>query len=589
MKNDKIYPFTRNRYFYGKLLTVRDFEIEQRYFNDKRRMTNRLAVGTGILSGLDVVAVNDRTISIDPGIAIDSLGREIVVSLPAMHMLSDIEGFDMEKTLDTYYLCMAYDELPSEMVHSVAQTTEDGEYSRLNEAFRLTLKTDYKSNVERLKERLVHSVYNLYDADELRVDLIVNDVISTRKEFQTEMVVQRKAEGIPCEVSLSLQGTYINNGKPIALHFEADDKLPHGEYTVTLDVDTSQLKPVVDTLKLAGGSFDVKIGERDIERAIELSHQVEVIDQDLKLAIRKRYFELPFDEIMQASEDDVICLAKINLIPAGDTYLIDSVQEPSGEDFIIPQALGSVLQDLEGPMNVEEASEEAGYQLDMDALMTEVGQSIKKERITNVRTGIFTFPAPEGRVQEKALFSDEIVHGLGRGEGFLTFAIEHTPDVGDEFGSARQVFFGDSSVFEDSAYAIDQPQLNVSGVLYPNKGSFRMALSGELKSVTRPVRIRWRLEKMGPETDQPLASDDPLRIDIVPNPGRVLPRQTLLLEANDKDGEPAICTWTIAEDEGGSIDENGLYTAPAKEGVYTVTAVSDKGYKTTGYIVVEND
>ena len=29
------FPMERNRYFYGKLLTVRDFEIEQRYDRGK--------------------------------------------------------------------------------------------------------------------------------------------------------------------------------------------------------------------------------------------------------------------------------------------------------------------------------------------------------------------------------------------------------------------------------------------------------------------------------------------------------------------------------------------------------------------------
>lgn len=588
MKNDKIYPFIRNRYFYGKLLTVRDFEIEQRYFNDKRRMTNRLSVGTGILTGLDVVAVNDRTVSIDPGIAIDSFGREIVVSLPAMHMLSDLEGFDGEKILDTYYLCMAYDEQPTEMVHSVAQTSGDGEYSRLNESYRFSLRTSYKSSVEQLRERLLHTRYNVYDADELKVDLVLYDIVSTKNAFEAELIVERKAEGIPCSVKLSLQGTYINNGRPFELVFDADDKLPYGVYSTKHSVETDQLKPVVDTIKLTRGSFDVQIGEREIERAIEISHQVEVIEDDLKMAIHKRYYELPFDEIMQAKDDDAICLAKVNLIPAGDTYLIDSISKPDLGDFIIPHALGTVLDELDFPAGVEAVSE-AGQVFDMDDLMNRVGDKVNRERIASIRTGVYSFNQPEGRIQEKAIFSDEIDHGLGRGECFLTFAIEHAPDVVDEYGSARQVFFGDSSAFEDSAYASDQPQLQVSGVLYPNKGSFRMALSGDLRSISRPVRVRWRLEKMTSDTDQPLSDNDPLRIDIQPNPGRVLPRQSLLLEAFDKDGEPVICTWSVSGDEAGAIDENGLYTAPAKEGVYTVTATSDMGSVTTGYIVVENE
>ena len=35
MKNAKYYPFERNKYFYGKLLSVDDFELEQRYTNNK--------------------------------------------------------------------------------------------------------------------------------------------------------------------------------------------------------------------------------------------------------------------------------------------------------------------------------------------------------------------------------------------------------------------------------------------------------------------------------------------------------------------------------------------------------------------------
>ena len=35
----------RNRYFYGKLMTARDFEDEQTYFNDKRRLGNRALHG----------------------------------------------------------------------------------------------------------------------------------------------------------------------------------------------------------------------------------------------------------------------------------------------------------------------------------------------------------------------------------------------------------------------------------------------------------------------------------------------------------------------------------------------------------------
>lgn len=44
MNNSNFFPLERNRYFYGKMLTARDFETEQRYFNNKRRIAEPDAV-----------------------------------------------------------------------------------------------------------------------------------------------------------------------------------------------------------------------------------------------------------------------------------------------------------------------------------------------------------------------------------------------------------------------------------------------------------------------------------------------------------------------------------------------------------------
>ena len=71
MKNLKYFPFERNRYFYGKLLSVDDFEAEQRYMNDKRRMLNRFLYGTGVVCGMQVVEVDDLTVSLERGLALD--------------------------------------------------------------------------------------------------------------------------------------------------------------------------------------------------------------------------------------------------------------------------------------------------------------------------------------------------------------------------------------------------------------------------------------------------------------------------------------------------------------------------------------
>lgn len=74
----------RNRYFYGKLLDVFHFEMEQNYFNDKRQLLNRLISGYGVVCGLNVTLGSDgNSVVVSPGVAIDKCGREIIVCQPS--------------------------------------------------------------------------------------------------------------------------------------------------------------------------------------------------------------------------------------------------------------------------------------------------------------------------------------------------------------------------------------------------------------------------------------------------------------------------------------------------------------------------
>lgn len=77
-------PPVRNRYFYGKLLDVFHFELEQSYFNSKRWLLNRLVSGYGVVCGLNVQFTADyQSIIVTPGLAIDKCGHEIMVCEPS--------------------------------------------------------------------------------------------------------------------------------------------------------------------------------------------------------------------------------------------------------------------------------------------------------------------------------------------------------------------------------------------------------------------------------------------------------------------------------------------------------------------------
>jgi hypothetical protein len=79
-----IEEYCRNRYVYGKLLDVFHFEMEQRYFNAKRWLLNRMVSGYGVVCGLGVQLGDDgRSVIVAPGLALDKWGREVVVAGPS--------------------------------------------------------------------------------------------------------------------------------------------------------------------------------------------------------------------------------------------------------------------------------------------------------------------------------------------------------------------------------------------------------------------------------------------------------------------------------------------------------------------------
>lgn len=78
-------PAKRNNYFDGKLLSAGDLRDEQLYHRGGRKQHNRYLHGYGVVCGLRVMPVNEvkaRCVRVEPGVALDPWGREIVVTDP---------------------------------------------------------------------------------------------------------------------------------------------------------------------------------------------------------------------------------------------------------------------------------------------------------------------------------------------------------------------------------------------------------------------------------------------------------------------------------------------------------------------------
>lgn len=174
-------PFERNNYYYGKLMTARDFHTEQNYFNEKRWLMNRTIHGWGIVCGLAVepVANEPNKVKVTPGLAIDCCGREILVcedqyvSLDPEYSACNKPGHDEDKK---YIICIEFLECKTEHVNIPPVSCDQREkcdFNRIRDSFnirvipffeKMTKKKPFCQRTMEEKEKSLHQ----YLCDRLR-------------------------------------------------------------------------------------------------------------------------------------------------------------------------------------------------------------------------------------------------------------------------------------------------------------------------------------------------------------------------------------------------------------------------------------
>ena len=79
----------RNYYFTGKYMTARDFRDEQSYLVSHQHWHQWTLHGWGIVWGLEVI-LKDHCVTIEPGLAVDCYGRELVLAHPVEFPIEDL-------------------------------------------------------------------------------------------------------------------------------------------------------------------------------------------------------------------------------------------------------------------------------------------------------------------------------------------------------------------------------------------------------------------------------------------------------------------------------------------------------------------
>ena len=120
----------RPRFFSGRVLTADDLTEEQTYHREKHRRHLQSLHGTGIVSGLSVtVNAGSDTLTIEPGLAIDPLGRELCIG-------KTVTASVPAATESPSLVALEYAE---RLVDPVPTATDETEASRIEEGCRVIL------------------------------------------------------------------------------------------------------------------------------------------------------------------------------------------------------------------------------------------------------------------------------------------------------------------------------------------------------------------------------------------------------------------------------------------------------------------
>lgn len=629
MKNLKYFPFERNRYFYGKLLGVDDFEAEQRYINDKRRLINRFLHGCGVVCGLNVVPVGDDAVSVEPGMALDFAGREIIVDEPVTRKLTQIEGFSFdgdegEGNSSYLYLCIEYAEYEKNEVYSVAGSGagQQAQYNRIAEGCHL-----YLTGVEPEQENNTYyeERKTLYWGNGVRISQIFPRYARSGSAFDVRVIVENMGQKQPISFryELALDCLKKDGRHWVKVEFDEKNHEKARRYEIPVTLQANDAAGVCGWAKLREGSFFLSVGGAPVAAQAAVEHTVELTREAVEDVVSRRYFAGAMREVKSKTYHQSIYLAKILLFQAGSTVVIDDIEEMPFAQYLCSGVLSGIRElaaarrqtqilrylerdarqlerDVRPPERDAWQPEQGARQPERDARHPErdvrkpeqdarqseryVRQPGKSEEKQGAFTPVQTVSGTEvielgiGGIRGQKFFTPPITHGLGPGDISIVCAV-----AGSASGPSN-IYYGEPEIFEDRGREVTARTAVRADTA---NGTFVIGIMLTEPTTAKRVKLYWtafcdRTEDRGEKAGRTLF----LKPDMI----YLKLREDYYFEPVFTGVSDRRVIWSVTEEGGGTIDENGMYTAPAVPGIYEIAARSAAYPKlcATAYVVVRD-
>lgn len=592
MNNANYPPFERNRYFFGKLLTVRDFETEQRYYNGKRAMLNRLVTGAGVVCGLGVTASDESTLMISSGMALDYQGREIVVPETIFRKLQMLDGHETLSGRQDAYLCLRYAEEDVEPVNATGiHEGDERQFDLTRETYRLYLTGETPSYQELLEAAGKENVSVLYQSDELTLVLCVPSSICAGEEFEVQVLVV-KNENTP-SVRFSLQGenTFAesDNNRVCLEHREGRDET-RKVYMVDFPLRCKALSDVENQFFPSGCELNVDLGSHHYKNYLTVDAGVYLCRGSVELsALRQRLDSL---EHHTYGPELPLYLAKLELLWSAGRMFVSGLTNLPFQQTVTREAPAQSRTDSDFKVTTSVRSLEywqkpdvrAVYTSSTGALHLDFGIPSPEQYDYSVVHGCVDIVLPSGLRVNSRVYSGEVAHGLGAGAVDVRLSVEFL----DQESGETALLCGNSEVFKSKAIQTAPPWVEAAAVVYPERGTMNIGLWLHDTVEGKVVRVHYFAQKPERDTSR-ILSQPRLSMNLEPEFARLPCRGKLQFQAEVVGSDDKAVTWSVRGPGGGAIDHNGLYQAPEQPGTYEISAVAraDGKVGAIAFVVVE--
>lgn len=563
MNNKQMFPFERNRYYAGKMLASADFLAEQIYMNNKRRFVNETLFGHGVVSGLGVSNLDDLSVMIESGVALDAAGREIILEMPVVKKLSAVEGFD-RLSGDTAQLWIRYQEEKVHPVYAIGSGNEETEYefNRIREGCEFYLTEEPVKTVERVPSFMQQT--ELLEQEDYRVTLSMPKEVCRGHYVRLLLTVSKLSDR---KAALSFEGVLQ---MPAFVTKEGEHELSVGMQDIMLEQGRQMKKeywilaeqggPDKSSILWKEGAGQAFVGEIDVPFHSHIAWKTLLREAEPAQLALSAVGNAETERTGAEGEGDIL-LARIHLVRTESAYVISAVEE--ARSYVTAPSMEAQRQEYLSCFVKQDIVKPSVRTEDGRRENAEEGRRSERPFMTS---GTLEIPLNVNMKKGDTCFSEEILHGLGKGDVYVQAGVACLED--DQMGnSVKSTIYGDSDLFQEQ----DHSWVKTAVRVFNDKGSFQVAarLEGEQRSIV--LLINWVAIRFNSSQENRLAADySEMSIAVRTPTIRLKTKADYHLDVVFRNMKPCRLVYELTENGSGEVTQDGIYTAPTAEGVYEI-------------------